>query len=200
MAIGTGAALLGSALIGAASSAISGKKTASASKTAAKQQQDAIDRAIALQEKSQAEGRALMEPYIKAGGDANALMASLMNPGVPRQQPQPGPAQPPPQTGWPGARGAQPPQQGGQPGRPPMRMGEMGGGGVRTQMDPAMSGGGYMPPAGGNAMMRRPGPRPMAQPEPDVPSSQAPVPLQQYQPYQQQGRNQGRMAGMYRGA
>jgi len=85
MAVSTGAAILGAAGIGAATSLIGGKQSSSAAKSAAQTQANAANQATAAQERALQEQLAVSSPYAQAGlVGQNRLMEllGLQNPNI----------------------------------------------------------------------------------------------------------------------
>lgn len=90
MAIGTTAAILGSAVIGAGASAIGASKNSKAINAATQAQTDSNAQSVALQREVYGENKQALTPYQQSGqaatGQINALLG--LNPVQPQQQPQ----------------------------------------------------------------------------------------------------------------
>ncbi len=78
MAIGLGAALVGSAIIGGGASILGGNK-------AAKAQKNATDSNNALQRDIYGQNRATLDPYIQRGNEAGSILQGLITGGQPAQ-------------------------------------------------------------------------------------------------------------------
>lgn len=85
MAISMGAAILGSAIIGGASSAISGSKNSKAIKAATAAQTDANAQAVALQREARDQNVGFQQPFYNTGLAANNRINALL--GLSTQQP-----------------------------------------------------------------------------------------------------------------
>lgn len=86
MAIGTGLALLGSAIIGAGSSLYSGNKTADAAKSASRQQSRGIERGLTQSQPYYESAQNYLAPYVGSGQDTGNLLNDIIGLNGPEAQ------------------------------------------------------------------------------------------------------------------
>lgn len=98
--IGTAAALITAAVVGAGTQVASSVIGSKAAKGAAATQQAATDRAIGYAQDAYQYQQSLMSPYLAAGNQANAMMSRLLGPPGGARYASAGPAMPAPMPSY----------------------------------------------------------------------------------------------------